>query len=214
MMTEAIILGLIAKYPQNSHWIIFLSLIIAGFNIPISEDLILFTSGVLASQAQDTDTRWFLWMAAFFGAYISDWIAYWTGRWFGPKIFTIKWLSKIVKKERIEKMHSFYEKWGFLAFLVGRFVPFGVRNCLFISAGMGNMSFTKFLFIDGFASLISTTSAFLLAYVLGDTISEAVGIAWLYIKNNQLLIPLGIILFMTVIAAIWYKKRKKASIPQ
>ena len=207
MVTEAIILMLIAKYPVYSPIIIFISLIIAGFNIRISEDLILFTSGVLASQ--DPENRWYLWMAVFFGAYISDWIAYWTGRIFGPKIFKIKWLSKIISKERIDKMHGFYDKWGFFAFLIGRFVPFGVRNCLFISAGMGNMSFRKFLLIDGLASLISTTSAFLLAYSLGDTISEIFFVVWQYIKNNNLFIPLFAILLLLVISIIWYKKRKK-----
>lgn len=166
MGIDILIIGLIYKYPHLGHWIIFGALILAGLNLPVSEDLMLLTSGVLAS-AFVPENAVKLWAAVFIGAYISDWIAYWTGRLLGPKLLKIKFFSKFIKQERIDRMHAFYEKWGLLAFLVGRFVPFGVRNCLFISAGMGHMSFTKFLWIDGIASLISTSTAFYIAYTFG-----------------------------------------------
>lgn len=207
MGIDIIIIGLIYKYPEYAHLIIFISLILAGFNLPISEDLMLLTSGVLAS-AIVPEKCFALWLAVFTGAYISDWIAYWTGRLLGPKLLTIKWLSKIIKQERIDKMHAFYDRWGFFAFLIGRFVPFGVRNCLFISAGMGNMSFKKFLLIDGLASLISTSSAFYLAYTFGKHYE----VIWEYIKNNHILfISIFAILLIAALAALWYKKSKKVS---
>lgn len=201
------IMVLIYKYPHHAHWIIFISLVLAGFNIPISEDLMLLTSGILASAFVPENT-FVLWLSVFCGAYISDWIAYWTGRLLGPKLLTIKWLSRVVKRERLDKMHAFYERWGFFAFLFGRFVPFGVRNCLFISAGMGNMSFKKFLLVDGFASLISTTTAFYLAYTFG----KHYHILWDFIKtyDTSFLIALGILL-VTVIGIIWYKRANKVT---
>jgi membrane protein DedA with SNARE-associated domain len=205
MGIDFVIIGLIYKYPEYAHWVIFGSLILAGFNLPISEDLMLLTSGVLAS-AFVPENALLLWGSVFLGAYLSDWIAYWTGRLLGPKLLTIKWLSKIVKKERLDRMHAFYEKWGFFAFLVGRFVPFGIRNCLFISAGMGKMSFTRFLWIDGVASLISTTSAFYLAYTFGKNFE----VIWEYIKNNYILfIAISAILLTLGVLLYWFKCVKK-----
>jgi membrane-associated protein len=206
MGIDIVIIGLIYKYPHQAHWIIFFALILAGFNIPISEDLMLVTSGVLASAFVPENT-FKLWAAVFIGAYISDAIAYWTGRLLGPKLLTMKFFSKFLKQERIDKMHAFYEKWGFLAFLVGRFVPFGVRNCLFISAGMGHMSFPKFLLMSGFASLISTTTAFYIAYTFGKHYEVLLD----YLKTFDVAIIIVISAsVLAVIGFIWYKKRSNA----
>lgn len=206
MGIDIVILGLIYKYPHEAHWIIFIALLLAGFNIPISEDLMLVTSGVLAS-AFVPENAFKLWSAVFVGAYLSDWIAYWTGRLIGPKLLTMKFFSRFIKQERIDKMHVFYEKWGFLAFLVGRFVPFGVRNCLFISAGMGHMSFGKFLIMDGIASLISTTTAFYLAYTFGKHYEVLLE----YLKTFDVTIMIVVsATVLAVIGFIWYKKRSNA----
>ncbi|MDR3623805.1 MAG: DedA family protein [Chlamydiales bacterium] len=207
MGIDIIIIGFIYQYPHHAYWIIFISLILAGFNLPISEDLMLVTSGWLAS-AVIPEHALKLWIAVFAGAFLSDWIAYWTGRLLGPRLLTMRWISKVVKQERIDKMHKFYEKWGFFAFLVGRFVPFGVRNCLFISAGMGHMSFPKFLLIDGVAALCSTTSAFYLAYTFGQHYEPI----WEYIKTYDIAFISAIaIVLVTLAGIIWYNKTKRVT---
>lgn len=205
MGLDIIIIGLIYKYPHLSHWIIFSALILAGCNLPISEDLMLITGGFLASVVVP-ENKYLLWAAVFVGAYLSDWIAYWTGRLLGPKLLTYKWFSKVLKQERLDRMHRFYEKWGLLAFIVGRFIPFGLRNCLFISAGMGHMSFPKFLWIDGIASLISTTSLFLLSYSLGRHYEKALD----YLQTFDFTIVIIIGVAISAIGALfWYKKKRK-----
>jgi membrane protein DedA with SNARE-associated domain len=203
MGIDIIILGLIYKYPHQAHWIIFCSLLLAGLNMPISEDLMLLTSGFLAS-AVVPENAYKLWTAVFIGAYISDWLAYWTGRLLGPKLLTMRFFSRFIKQERIDKMHAFYEKWGFFAFLIGRFVPFGIRNCLFISAGMGHMSFGKFLLLDGFAALISTTTAFLLAYSFGQHYEVLLEYAKTF-DLTMISIVLGTV--AAVGGFIWYRRR-------
>ncbi len=166
MGIDILIIGLIYAHPEWGYWIIFVSLLLAGFHLPISEDLMILTAGVLAS-AIVPEHLYLLWATLFVGAYISDWIAYWTGRLLGPKLLQLRWFKKFITQERLNRMHSFYEKWGIATFIVGRFVPFGVRNCLFISAGMGKISFPKFLFMDGIASFISTSLGFWLSYSFG-----------------------------------------------
>ena len=50
----------------------------------------------------------------------------------------------MVSPERVAKVASFYQKYGVWTLVVGRFIPFGVRNALFLTAGIGKMSPVRF----------------------------------------------------------------------
>lgn len=198
---ESIIQFLIEN-ASYAHWIVFSLFMLAGFNVPISEDLMIILSAFIAATIVPEHTV-HLFLAVFLGAYISDWTAYWIGRKFGRKLFTLKWFAKTLTEKRLLQTQNYYDRYGFLTLLIGRFIPFGVRNCLFMTAGIGKMSFPKFLLSDGIACLISNTVLFSLTYYLG--------------KNYTLLIPylktFNIVLFstflVTIIAFICYKKINK-----
>ena len=185
---------LITENAQHAHWLIFGVLILAGLNVPISEDLMLVTSGVLASTVVPENTTK-LFVCVFLGCYLSDWIAYWIGRRLGPKLWKFKWFASMVCKKRFKQMKVFYQNYGFLTLLVGRFIPFGVRNCLFITAGMTRMHFGKFVFSDGIACLISNTALFTLAYSFGKNHE----ILFEYLKTYNLLV-FG--LFITTLGSV------------
>src|SRR3990167_9270549 len=80
-----------------------------------------------------------------------------------------------------------------------------VRNCLFLTAGLGKMPFGKFLLSDGIACITSNTALFTLTFFIG--------------KNYQALLDsiktFNIFLFgafvVSGIAFFWYKGKKKAS---
>ena len=129
------LLQFFSQYAVHSHYLIFIALMAAGLNIPLSEDLLIITGGVLASTIVPENTQ-ILFICIFLGSYLSDWEAYWIGRILGPNLWKYRWFRSMVSRERMDKVHNFYEKYGFFTLLVGRFIPFGVRNCLFISAGM------------------------------------------------------------------------------
>jgi membrane protein DedA with SNARE-associated domain len=182
---------------QYAHWIIFGALLLAGFNIPVSEDGMLFISGVLASHYPDHLVRLFI--AVYMGAYLSDLICYTLGRKFGPKLFEIKFFANMVPPERIDKIRNFYERYGIVTLLVGRFIPFGVRNGLFLTAGLGKMDFKKFALADLLACTISTVVFFTLYYYFGNSIIE-------YVKQGN------IVLFGLVaigIGGYFYMKKQK-----
>jgi membrane protein DedA with SNARE-associated domain len=127
------------------------------------------------------------------------------GRHFGPKLWNISWFAKTFDRKKIDTVHQYYEKYGFMTLLVGRFIPFGVRNGLFLTAGLGKMPFGKFILSDGIACILSNTALFTLAYTVG--------------KNYEALIStlktFNIFLFgafvVAIIAFIWYKRAKKAA---
>lgn len=160
------LLQFICAHAEYAHFIFFGLFLLAGINIPISEDLLLLTGGAIVSRCiPDQYLHLYIWM--FVGCWISGWEAYWLGRWLGPKLYDIRWFKYIVTKKRIEKLHHYYEKFGIWTFIIGRFIPGGIRNALFITSGMGKMPFPLFALRDFVACLISTNVVFFLGYTFG-----------------------------------------------
>ena len=161
---------------QNLEWapyLMFGLLLLAGLNLPISEDIMLFTAGILASK--NPDMRNALFIGTYLGCYLSDLICFSVcGRLLGPKIFKIKIVAKFIDKKMLDKVSSFYEKYGIITLIFGRFIPFGVRNALFISAGLGKMNWLKFALSDLFACTISSLFFFSLYYTFGESVIDIV----------------------------------------
>jgi membrane protein DedA with SNARE-associated domain len=195
-MTDIILY--ITQHISWAPFIIFGLLLLAGFNIPVSEDLMLFTSAVLA--VKNPDYFYQLLIGVFLGAYLSDLIAYWLGRTLGPKLWDIKIFANMVSKDKIKTVSSYYEKYGVLTLILGRFIPFGVRNALFITAGLGKMNFTKFALSDLLACTISTSVFFPLYYFFGEGVIE-------YVKKGNII--LFSIAAITVLTLLFLKKKRK-----
>jgi membrane protein DedA with SNARE-associated domain len=198
---------LIAQHAHRAHWIIFCAIILAGFNVPISADVLILLSAVIAATILPENT-WALYFSALFGCYFSAWGAYWLGRLVGPKLSHLPFFKKLLSQDRLERVKKFYDHYGLWTLLIGRFIPFGVRNCIFMSTGMSKMSFLKFIVRDALACSIWTSSCFYLFYKT----SQNYQLLWHYLKTFNLVIfaAFGV----TVIGFIWYKIRKKAqSIP-
>lgn len=156
----------------------------------------LLTSALLA--IKNPEMKYQLFTGVFLGAYVSDLICYaFMGRYLGSKIFQIKFFSKMISDEKIEKVNGFYEKYGIFTLLFGRFIPFGVRNALFLTAGLGRMNAWKFAISDFIACTISCVFFFWLYFTFGEEVIEVVK------KGN-------IILFTLFAAGLsgWYIHKK------
>ena len=185
---------------QYAHYIIFGTLLLAGLNIPVSEDAMLFISAILASKHPDYLPHLFI--GVYLGAYFSDLICYSLGRFLGPKLFEIRFFATMVPPERITKISAFYQKYGVITLILGRFIPFGIRNALFLTAGLGKMNFIKFALSDLLACTISSVSFFTLYYYYGENVIA-------YIKQgNMVVFSLAFIL----LAVFWYRKKKLDSL--
>lgn len=181
-----------------AHWVIFGLFMLAGLNIPISEDLLIIAGGVLASTIVPENT-WKLFTAIFLGAFLSDAIVFFMGRYLGPSLMNRPWFARVFKPHRVKKMQDYYAKWGMLTLFFGRFIPFGVRNCLFATAGMGKVCIAKFLIVDGIACLLSNSVLFTLSYFCGKSCS-----IWLKVAN----IVIFSAFLIAVFGFVWYKKSK------
>ncbi|MBN1914733.1 MAG: DedA family protein [Parachlamydiales bacterium] len=192
------IIEFIFLHAPHAHWIIFGALMLAGLNIPISEDLLIIIGAVIASTILPQNTIK-IFLAIFLGAYISDSVVYWLARGVG----NLEWFRKLFPQKKLHKAHRFYDRHGFYTLLIGRFIPFGIRNCLFATAGMGKMNYGKFLLSDGIACLLSNSLLFFTTFALGKNY-EAI---FRYLKRIDFCLFIAFIIGLFVL--IWYSKKKR-----
>jgi len=186
---------------QNIHiapYAIFGLLLLAGFNLPVSEDLMLFISATLAAQYPDQLIPLFI--GVFMGVYWSDVISFYLGRILGPHIFKIKFFAKMMNPQKVEWFKTNIEKYGILTFIIGRFIPFGVRNGIFLTSGITGVKPIKFCIYDFIAASISTSVFFTAYYFIGLPMIE-------YIKKFNLII--FIIFALSVLIFLIVRKRQK-----
>ncbi len=190
-----LILNFIQSHILWAPYIIFFLLLLAGFNIPVSEDLMLFVSATLAVQNPELLSQLFI--SVFLGAYLSDLICYQLGRHMGPKLWNFRLFANMISRDKVSRISHFYEQYGVVTLLLGRFIPFGVRNGLFLTAGLGKMEFKRFAFCDLIACTVSTVSYFSLYYIYGEMIID-------YIKRTQK----AIFILGLIIVLVWLWKRR------
>lgn len=193
----------ITRHANQAHWYVFAAIILAGFNIPISADILILISAFIAAAILPEHT-WHLYLSILFGCYISAWCAYWMGRLVGGQLQRFSFFAKLLKQERMDKVRNFYEKYGLLTLIIGRFIPFGVRNCIFMTTGMSKFNFYRFMLMDALACFLWCSTCFYAFYTLGQNYE----VIWHYLKTFNLLIFAAF--SVTVISIIWYKNRKKA----
>ena len=156
----------------------------------------IFISALLASNNPDYLPHLFI--AVYLGAFFSDLISYSLGRFVGPKLFKIRFFAKMVSAERVTKISNYYQKYGVITLILGRFIPFGIRNALFLTAGLGKMNFIKFALSDLLACTISTISFFTLYFHYGESVIN-------YIKQaNSIIFALAIIL----LGIFWFRSKR------
>lgn len=192
----------ISQNQAYAPWISLLLILLAGLNVPISIDVILVLAAFLAATTIPEYT-FPLYFSILIGSILSAQLAYFLGRTLGRKLLKYKWFSFALNEKRVEKLNKFYTKHGFSTFIIGRFIPFGVRNCLFMSSGISKVHFGKFALYDSIACLIWATITFFLFFRLGSNYEMLLH----YLKTFNLVI--FFVFGLTVISIVWYKRRKR-----
>jgi membrane protein DedA with SNARE-associated domain len=178
-------------------------LLLAGCNIPISEDLVIIT-GALLSQEKPSILASNL-IAIYIGVIASDFFVYWIGTRVRKGTSKSGFFSALIPEKAMGKMHHNLDKYGIFTFIVCRFIPFGVRNTLFFTSGFFNLRLRVFALYDIIAAMISVNTLFFLAYFLGDSVRKPLRIAGVVLFI--LLVSALVMLFIRIIV-LW--KRKKA----
>lgn len=200
------IFAYICQHAEYAGVILFGLLLLSGFNVPISEDLIIISAGAIVTTCIPHH-YFYIYLWVFAGAWISAWIAYWIGRLLGHKLYDIHWFNWAVTPKRIEKLHHVYEKFGAFTYIIGRFFPGGVRNALFMTSGMGKMSFPVFMLRDGIAATISTNFFFYIGHLFAENYHL---IVHYIVEYDRIALAFIIIVFILIAGYFWIIHKKKS----
>jgi phosphatidylserine decarboxylase precursor-related protein len=91
-------------------------------------------------------------------------------------------------------MHGYLSKYGIFTFIVCRFIPFGVRNTLFMTSGFLGLPIRRFALYDITAALISTNTLFFLFYHFGDDVRNPIRVAGVILFVLMVFTVLGLLL--------------------
>jgi membrane-associated protein len=162
-------------------------------------DSLLFVVGALAAAGgMDIAAVMALLVAA---ALCGDNVNYWIGRFVGPRVFHYR-SSRWFDPAHLARTHAFYERHGGKTIVIARFVPI-VRTYVPFVAGVGAMSYARFLAFSVLGALAWVVSLTLAGYFFGNVPA---------VKSN-----LGAVIFAIVLISVspgvfaWLRHRRAAA---
>ncbi len=148
-------------------------------------DSLLFAAGALA--ALGILDGWAVFGLLVAAAILGDAVNYAVGKTAGPRIFTAEQhdtlLHRLLNRDHLAQAHAFFERWGGMAVVSGRFVPI-VRTFVPFVAGAGTMSYRAFAFYNVIGAVIWVGVCVGAGYLFGNVP---------FVKKNFSLVALGIV---------------------
>lgn len=144
-------------------------------------DSLLFTAGIFTTESGGLNLL-VLGLCLHAAAVAGDNVNYWVGRKLGAKLFS-KEDSKLFKRSHLEKTEKFFARHGSKTLIMARWVAV-VRTFAPFVAGMGRMSYRKFLFISFIGGAFWVWSLIIAGHFLGQ-------VEW--VRNNLEWVILGIV---------------------
>ncbi len=161
-------------------------------------DSLLVTAAILREPLNIT--VWQILLIASLAAVAGDQVGFWLGNRFGRRLF--KPNAKVLKVEHLEEAEAFFEKYGAVSLVLGRFVPI-VRTYIPFAAGTANMYYRHFVTWNVLGAICWVFLMTFVGYFLG-------GIP--FVANNIDVIAIIIILISVMPMVIaYFNKRRKAT---
>ena len=189
---------------QHGHWlylILFLvifaetGLVVLPF---LPGDSILFIAGTVVATA---DLNVHLLVAVLIvAAILGDTINYSIGHYIGPRAFD-RPDSRWFKQEHLRRTQAFYDKYGGVTIIIGRFVPI-IRTFAPFLAGVAGMTYTRFLSYNVVGAIAWIVSLVYAGYLFGN-------IPW--VKDNLTLIVALIVIVSLMPAIMTFGKEWRAA---
>ena len=192
--------GLAAQYGHWLYLILFLiifaetGLVVFPF---LPGDSILFIAGTVVATA-DLNIH-VLAASLIVAAILGDSVNYSIGNYIGPRVFD-RPDSRWFKQEHLRRTQAFYDRYGGVTIIIGRFVPI-IRTFAPFLAGVAGMRYRRFLsynIVGAIAWICSLTYA---GYLFGN-------IPW--VKQNLTLIVIAIVVVSLIPAVSTFLKERSA----
>ncbi|GAE77716.1 DedA protein [Cutibacterium acnes JCM 18918] len=127
---------------------------------------------------------------------------YWIGYLVGPKLFRERegFMGKVFSPKHVDTTHEFFRKHGSVALILARFVPI-VRTFVTMIAGVGRMTFQKFITYTAIGGILWVLIAVQAGYFLGQIP---------VVRNNfEAALLLIIVVSVLPMGVEWLKARRK-----
>lgn len=172
--------------------------LLAGFFLP--GDSLLVTAGLL-SAVEGSLNIWILNGLLCLAAISGDSTGYAIGHHLGPKIFKRE-DSLFFHREHLMRAKKFYDKYGAKTIILARFVPI-VRTFAPTLAGVGVMSYPKFLAYNVAGGIAWVLSMTLTGYFLGHSIPN------IEKKIHWVVLAVIFLSLLPIIKEVWSARRLK-----
>lgn len=172
--------------------------LLVGFFLP--GDSLLITAGLVA--ATGALDIWWLTGLLSLAAIIGDSVGYAIGARLGPRLFTRE-KSLLFNPRHVERTRRFYERYGARTIVIARFVPI-VRTFAPVVAGVGQMSYRRFLFYNVAGGVGWVMSMTWTGYLLGQTIPNVD-------RRIHIIVVIVIVLSVIPIVVEILRERRKQS---
>ena len=189
---------IISNYGAETYLILFIiifcetGLVITPF---LPGDSLIFAAATFA--AIDKLNIFILFIIVLIAAVLGDTVNYHIGKYFKNKLYKLE-NNRFIKKEYIDKTQDFFKKHGGKSIILARFVPI-VRTFAPFVAGIGSMTYKKFLSYNFIGGLSWTSLFILVGYFFGNIP---------FVKNNFSIIIIAIIFISLLPPFIIYLKNK------
>jgi membrane-associated protein len=176
--------------------------LLVGFFLP--GDSLLFLAGFFS--AQGLLWHWYYLLPCLFvAAFAGDQLGYQIGRKLGPALFN-RPDSKLFKQANVIKAHEYFERRGYAAIIIGRFVPV-VRTFLPVVVGVSAYEYRKFLPANAIGALLWAVGVTSLGIIVQKVVGKAIDI------DKYLLPVVAVIVVLSVVpVALEILKARRESV--
>jgi len=196
---------------------VFLVLLLCGFGLPLPEDVVLVTGGVLAWLVKRPADVALLSMfhhrelllmitVGLGGILAGDSVIYLAGRRLGARLAEFPLLRRLVPPEKLTEVEKLIRRRGNVVVMLARFLP-GLRAPTYFTVGHSRLPYWEFLLFDGLAALISAPLWVCLGFYFGSNIQEAAHHAS---RFGRYLVGTATLVLAFFVLRWWRKRRRLA----
>ena len=208
-------------YAYEPAWVYSLVVVImfaSSFGLPLPEEVILVSAGLAGymashpaiypppypgAQGVEPVTLAIICLLAVF---ISDYLIYWIGSYFGYKLLNHPKWGKRFRGKTFQRVQKWIHDYGIFAPFIFRFTP-GLRFPGHMMCGAIGLSRWKFICIDGMAALLTVPTQIILISIYGEVILK-------YINRGKYFLLGAVVIGALVIIYFQMKKRPMVEEPK